>query len=217
MNTKDGKFQLNSVDDEYEYEGKPSIVSYSFCMRHQGPFHSTRATTKMSWATISRRSRKGKIQGKEEEERKEKDKKRKTNRQEVLMQQTCYHIYSSFFFIYEKYEVWKYVSIFPKFNQKSPPNNGHIFKRSYIYLGLEVSTSPGWVVVVPSLYLTVYGMRPFFSGEMVPGVIPLQGFQGHIPALGKGKTCSKVPFLVGYVFFFSQEFFTLKSRFFFFG
>ena len=42
-NAKNGKFQLNSVVDEYE--GKPSTVVYS-CMRHQGPFHSTRATKK---------------------------------------------------------------------------------------------------------------------------------------------------------------------------
>ena len=132
MNTKDGKFQLNSVDDEYEYEGKPSIVSYSFCMRHQGPFHSTRATTKMSWATISRRSRKGKIQGKEEEERKEKDKKRKTNRQEVLMQQTCYHIYSSFF-SYMKSMKYESMYLFSPNSTKNPPPTMAIYLKGAIY------------------------------------------------------------------------------------
>lgn len=75
INTKDGKFQLNSVDDEYEYEGKPSIVSYSFCMRHQGPFHSTRATKNVVSYNFHGEAGRGRY--KERRKRKEKKRTRK--------------------------------------------------------------------------------------------------------------------------------------------
>lgn len=95
----------------------------------------------------------------------------------------------------------KYVSIFPKFNKNTPPQQWpYIFPRR-IYLGLEVSTYPGWVVVVPSLCLTVYGMRPLICGEFWAWRTYPSRERGHIPAWEKEKHFQKVPFFGGTCFF----------------
>lgn len=150
---------------------------------------------------LSRRSRKGKVQGKEEEERKEKDKKRKTNRQEVLMQYTVIMYSSCFSYILFGgfWKVWSMYLFSPNSTKNTPPNNGHIFKRRYIYLGLE-ATYPGWVVVVPSLYLTVYGMRPWWAEKWGMELYPSRE-RDHIPAWEKEKHVQKCHFFGGTCFF----------------